>query len=194
MKLPILLLCSLFIFSNLHGQEEDFFSSNEAVKNEKSERKIDRWSFGGNFSLSLGSNSSYIETSPMALYKVTPRFKAGAGFTYIFSKVNEYSNSIYGPRAISTYTLFENLKETININIGDIVLHSEYEFLNIQKFDSNYGYYLEGRTWISNFLVGGGIYQHLGNRGGISLIILYNLIDNKYPLYSNPIFRVGFYF
>lgn len=189
-------LVLFLVLATSFAQEEDFFNGSSNSKTEKPKRNLDKWAFGGNFWLSFGTNS-YVELSPVAMYKATPRLMVGPGFTYIYQKNKSwgYETSTYGPRAIATYTLFANLHETLNINVGNIVLHSEYEYLNIEKFYLYQGgAYSDGREWISTLLVGGGIYQPLGNRGGFSILVLYNFIEHDFSPYSNPVIRVGFYF
>lgn len=200
MKLQsILLLLFLAISINVFSQEdEDFFASND-TKEEKKDRKLDRWSFGGNFGAAFGSGASYVELSPIAMYKFHPRLMAGPGFTYTFSKNSFYGyrTSTYGPRVLCTYTLLKDINEKININIGNIVLHSEFEYLNFEKIyivPTSRSYLSDGRIWSAGLLAGGGIFQPLGNRGGISLLVLYSLIDNEFNYYSNPVIRIGFYF
>ena len=147
--------------------------------------------------LSFGTNS-YVELSPIAFYRATPKLLIGPGFTYIYEKSSYYGyeTSSYGPRAIINYSLFTNLNEILNINIGNIVVHSEYEYLNIEKLyiDPQGNIIKGGRTWINSLLVGGGIYQPLGQRGGISFLVLFVLIENEFSPYSNPVFRLGFFF
>lgn len=199
-KTLFVIVLSFVTLATINCQEEDFFSSGNK-ESEKKDRKLENWSFGGNLGLSFGSYNSYVEVSPVAMYKASPRFSVGPGFTYLY--INRYKGtpynfkySIYGPRAIANYTLFKDLDELININIGNIILQSEYEFLNTTDWlVASNGYYIEnGRRWVNNFLVGGGIFQPFGNKGGISLVVLYNLIPNDFPIYTNPVVRFGIYF
>lgn len=135
---------------------------------------------------------------PWAMYRASPRFLIGPGFTYIFRKSNyyNYQTSYYGPRAIASYSLFKDFGEVININIGDIILHSEYELLSVEKLylDPNNTVIKDGRALINSLLVGGGIFQPIGQRGGLSIMLLYNLIESDFSPYTNPVIRFGFYF
>jgi hypothetical protein len=197
-KIITLLLFSVFCISFSHCQEEEeFFSDKSNKETEKPKRKLDKWTFGGNFWMTFGTNS-YVEVSPIVMYKATPKLMVGPGFTYYYqkSKYYNYETSSYGPRVLATYTLFSNLHELININIGDIIIHSEYEYLNLEKIYPllGGGSIKDGRTWVSSYLLGGGIFQPIGNRGGISIVILYNFIESEFTPYTNPVVRVGFYF
>lgn len=196
-KIFILLILSLTVSAYTYSQEEDFFSGEEKKESQDRKSKLERWSIGGNFWLSFGTYS-YVEVSPVVLYKATPKLLIGPGFTYIYRKNNytNYETSYYGPRAMATYTLFSNLDETLNLNIGNIILHTEFETLNTDRWvpDNSGFYYKDGRTWVSSYLLGGGLFQPLGQRGGISILVLYNFLESEYSPYANPVVRIGFYF
>lgn len=167
----------------------------EQQQKEKKERRRNRLLFGGNFWMSFGT-SSYVEIAPIIGYKVTPKLTAGAGPVYIYENYRDfYQRSTYGIKTMVTYSLFSNLSESLNVNIGNIILHAENECLNIEPyFIDQYGnIFSEGRVWIDNLLLGGGIMQPIG-RGGISLMILWDVTQHPYSYYTNPILRLGFYF
>jgi hypothetical protein len=202
MKKFITILLFISFATIVSGQDDGFYGPSEKSDpkqemKEKRQQRLERWAFGGNFWLAFGTNS-YVELSPVVLYRATPRLMIGPGFTYIYenNKTYGYETSTYGPRAIANFSLIQNLDEMLNINIGNIVLHAEYEYLSIEKLyiDPFGDIFSDGRTWINTMLVGGGIYQPLGRRGGLSLIVLYNIIENEFSPYTNPVIRVGFYF
>ncbi len=183
----------------VNAQDDDFYGlgtkDEKASKKELRQKKLENWSFGGHFWLSFGTNSALVEVAPVAMYKLTPRLLIGPGLTYNYYKWKEfnktYETSVFGARGIATFTVLSDLDQKININVGNIILHGEYEWLNRGV------HYMNGdfeRVWYDNLLVGGGIYQPFGNRGGLSFMILYEVIQHKYTLYNNPIIRMGFYF
>lgn len=94
------------------------------------------------------------------------------------------------------FTLLKDLKESINLNIGNIIFYAEDEFINIETFKyTTTGYSSEGRIWMNNLLIGGGIFQPIGGgKGGISILVLFDVTQNEYSPYSNPEIRFGFYF
>ncbi len=189
----MLTIFTIFVLTTSFGQDEDFYSSEQKAETKKEHKGLDKWSFGGNFWMGFGS-TTYIELSPVAMYKLHPRLMIGPGATYIYQNYRNWgiSSSTYGVKAIGTFSVFKNLNESIHINIGDIILHSEYEALNIEIFDMNFD--SMGRRWIDNLLVGGGIYQPLGDRGGMSVLLLFDVTQDPYSPYTNPILRLGFYF
>ncbi len=194
------------------AQDDDFYGPSQEqskdIKKEQRQKKFEKWSFGGNFWFGFGS-SFYVDISPVALYSVTPRLKTGGGFMYYYERLkNQYyddnseiktqyiNRTIYGPKAVVQFTLLQDLDQKINIGIKNIVLYGEYSHLNTDKFVQNintYEIFYEGSDWYGNLLLGGGIYQSFQNRGGFSLMILYNFLDNDYSPYSNPIIRFGIF-
>ncbi len=199
-KIYILLLTGILSSATVICQEEDFFSaeSNNKQETEKPRRSLDKWSIGGNFGGGIGSSRSFISLTPVFLYRPHPRLMVGPGFTYVYenNKYWGYETSTYGPKAMAMYSLFTNLDELLNINIGNIVLQTEYEALNLEKIYLTNGGLLikDGRIWVHGLLAGGGIFVPFGNRGGFSFVVLYNFLESEFSPYSNPDIRVGFYF
>jgi hypothetical protein len=76
------------------------------------------------------------------------------------------------------------------------VLHAENEIVNRDLIYSDGKIvYNDGRGWIDNLLVGGGLYQRFGNRGGgMAILVLFDITQNKYSTYSNPVIELGFFF
>ena len=213
MKKFILLAIILVLSYTLSAQDDGFYgpTQTEDAKTKKNRKGANpgNWSFGGNFWLSWGTTSAFVEVSPIAMYRVSPRLSTGIGFTYIYQKwenlyfdsiyyTQNISRNIYGPRVVTQFTLLSGLDEMININIGNIILYGEYAHLSTDRLfrntNSNEVIY-DGKEWTSNLLLGGGIFQPVGGRGGgLSLIILYNVFENEFSPYSNPVIRIGFFF
>ena len=164
--------------------------------------------FGGNFGLSLGT-VTYIEIAPTIGYKLTERFDAGFGISYLYYKETiqyqnnagnikswEYKSQTYGGKLFADYVLLDHLEEMLHINISSLIAHSEFERLNVNAYTyDNFGNTIDnGRTWITSVLVGGGIKQNLGKHSAISLLVLYNLTEEVFTPYSNPVFKINFTF
>jgi len=159
--------------------------------------------FGGNFGLAFGTITQ-VDVSPIAGYRFTPRLSAGIGGTYLYYKEEirylqgtyKYETSIYGGKVFGNYLLFSEDNNFLPFNLGNIILQSELEFLNVDTYHYNQaGYYTDaGRAWICNVLAGFGIRQPIGARSSIDLLFLWNLNDTPFSPYSNPVIRVGFNF
>ncbi len=186
----------LVAFSLVLGFQTVAFSQDD--ENFKDLKFKDRLFFGGDFALSFG-NSSYVNISPIAGYRITPRFSGGLGAIYIYekSKYYHYETSTYGWKSFLSFDIFKNLNEYLPINLGDIIAHAENEVTNIELFRYDYlgHFYSTGtRIWIDNLLLGGGIRQQIGRRASINLYILWDVTQNTYSPYTNPIIRIGFNF
>jgi hypothetical protein len=202
MKILKLILIATFILLGivrLNAQYDypgvDDSEGKQKQKKEKKDsgiQKESRFFFGGNLGLSFGSYT-YIQIAPTIGYKVTPRFWAGIGpeYLYINWKDIDYKSSIYGFRNFASFSILKDINEVININISNIFLYTENEVLNIQTFepDSAGHYYPSGRNWYDILLGGIGVRMPLGDRSGISLIVLWGLNRNAQMLYSNPEIR-----
>lgn len=149
---------------------------------------MDRFFFGGSLGLQFGS-ATYIDVSPLIGYKLTDRIHVGTGFTYIYYKYKDsyynysYETSIYGGRVFGRYYILENL-----------FAHTEVEMLNMEvpAYDLSSQVYTYVRDNITSVMVGGGYAQSLGNTSALYIMVLWNLTEEQYSPYSNPIFRIGF--
>ncbi len=150
---------------------------------EKQSNISDKVFFGGGIGLQFGTYTG-IEISPMIGYKPVDQLYLALKGTYQFYKDSrlDYSTDIYGGSLLAMYIFFER-----------IILHAEYEALSMDK-SFYYPYLDEGRVWVGSPLLGIGIRQTLGQRSAVMLSLLWNLNENYYSPYSNPIIRVNFMF
>ena len=129
-----------------------------------------------------------INISPKVGYRITDRWAAGIGGTYIYYKDKRYKSlgytfetSIYGGSVFTQYQVFEPVR-----------LYAEYEILDIETFDTNT--FETRRRLVPGLLVGGGYTQAIGGNSSFTIMLLYNLLDGPYSIYENPILRIGFNF
>ncbi|MBN2480355.1 MAG: hypothetical protein JXB19_01340 [Bacteroidales bacterium] len=174
--------------------EEPVRSSGSKDKTPISRRLV----FGGDIGLSFGT-ITYIKLAPLVGYRITDRLTAGLGPIYIFEKYKNYGlqTSTYGGKAILSFTIIRGTGGSGFLGLGDIVLHAENELINVEPLffnPSTYHYFFGDRLWIDNLLVGGGLSQSLGGSFGISMFILWDVTQNPYSPYSNPVIKFGFYF
>lgn len=137
----------------------------------------DRVFIGGNLGAQFG-NVTVVNVSPLVGYRFTEKIVAGFGATYIYynyKSYNNFSSSIYGGNIFGRYYILEN-----------VFVHGEYEILNVDSYD-----FPGVRTNIENIYVGGGFRQALGSNSFLTIMALWNINENKYSPYSNPIIRMG---
>jgi hypothetical protein len=201
MKTMKLVLVFLLLSLNLHllaqyeyPEEQD----STAVKHKKGKYANSKIFLGGNFGLWFGSVTS-IELSPIVGYMISPRLAAGGGPIYMYYKENDLGTNRYGGRVFGQFTLLKDLSKKININIGDIFIYAENDYLNIDPlyYDINTGVYFflkDNRKWIDFSLIGFGMKYSLGQKAGVSISFLWDITQNAYFAYQNPVIRLGFYF
>lgn len=144
--------------------------------------------FGGNFGLQFGT-FTHIEASPIVGYMINPKLSAGLGGIYQYfrnrgsNQVGDYETNIYGGKLFSRY----------NLN-NQLFAYTEYENINLDVIiNTSRGFEL-GRAWVPAYFIGGGYFQPLGNRAGVTVMALYNVLynPNRSPYNSPFVLRVGF--
>ncbi len=183
-KIVLVALIIAGVFIHASAQK----SGDPPVKRSLSERLV----FGGSLGAQFGTNTQ-VNLSPIIGYRATEKLTTGIGVTYIYYKYKYYTvtnqtlteeDNIWGGSLWAEYRV-----------IPQAFLHVEPGFLNLSvpKLDANNYYYGETtRDNIYQFLVGGGYYQAIGNNAGMQFSILWDLVDEKYSPYENPIIRIGF--
>lgn len=162
------------------------YKNTSGVKSEKKSNapKENRWFTGGMLGGGWSSNSAYVEISPIIGYKVTPQFHAGSRITYIYSSYTnpfdglKYQAHNYGGSLFSRYVFFDFL-----------FAHAEYELLSIKHY---YFSPAGERRFVNSLFLGGGLFQSMGGRGFATVSILYNVLEDEFSPYNNPLIRIGF--
>ncbi len=181
-KSPFLILITFLVllmhFSISNAQETIYNNPNYQPKRPLRERLFT----GGSLGLQFGS-VTYVDVSPILGYRFTDKLSAGVGATYIYVKdkryIPTYTSSSYGGRLFGQYRIIES-----------VMAYSEFEILNTDVYDDIT--YRVFRTNIYSLLLGGGYVQSMGGNSNISIMALWNVIEDRYSIYTNPIIRVGF--
>ncbi len=144
----------------------------------------DKIFFGGGLGLQFGDVTA-IDVSPIVGYRVLPRLHAGVGLSYSYYNYSTLgvSASNYSGSIFSRFFLFNNF-----------FAYAEIESLNTKIFTS-FNPEQSYRKWVQGYLVGGGYFQRIGSsNSGMYIMVLWNLNENEFTPYSNPILRIGFSF
>jgi len=108
----------------------------------------------------------------------------GTRFTYIYRGYRyyqggpKYNSHVYGGGVFARYKFLKFL-----------MAHIEYAGLSNQWYDYNGE---SQRHWVNSLYVGGGLYQSLGGRGFATITVLYDVFEDEYSPYNNPLIRIGF--
>ena len=165
---------------------------------------------GGNLGFQFGTVTG-IMISPEVRIRTFDQLYVGLGFTYQYFMYRDYywdrdnnqyldfSSNVYGGRLYLRYYL----RSIFNSWVGNLFAHAEYEYMayiqpyhlddNGRIYDPGGWRYSPGSVIVSynSLLVGAGYSQPIGGRVFMDLLILFNLNDTYYSLYSNPVFRIG---
>jgi len=173
-------------YQNTSGQKREGEVQKKELKKKKRQKDYYPWLLGGMLGAGFSSYSSYVQISPIIGYRITPAFHVGTRLTYIFnsyevSPSRRESYHDYGASIFTRYIFFKGLFAQV-----------EYEALSYEYYDQNINN--KNRMWINSLFIGAGYFMNMGGRGFASFAILFNVLEDKYTPYTNPIIRIGFGF
>lgn len=155
-----------------------------AFKEEKHSDKAlkDKIFFGGGLGFGFSNYYTQIAVLPMVGYMVTPNFQVGLGFVYEYFKRKdyEYKENNYGIRPFARYMI--DIKDGLKLfpQVEYYGFSNNYEYINVS------GEKETGSVWRDQFLIGGGVSQGIGKKGGVNFIALYDLSYDDNSYYSSP--------
>jgi len=136
--------------------------------------------YGGDFSFGIGY-STRIYLSPKIAYPVTNFFTVGVGADGMFYSEGGFKTFLYGANAFSEIYIMKFL-----------TVHFEYAKYNVEDL-TNYPYSTR-RIWIEAYYLGGGYRQMISERAYMCYLLLWDFNYSEYSYFSNPVFRLTFYF
>ncbi|MCS6981821.1 MAG: hypothetical protein N2110_07630 [Flavobacteriales bacterium] len=138
------------------------------------ERFWDRTFVGGNLGLQLGVYT-YINLSPVVGYRVSDHFQSGVGLTYIF---RSYGAAFAGV-PISDHTVgWKYFAQTFVVR--GFFIHKEFESLNYPDYDWLLPGNRPSRNWGNALWLGPGFQQNFGLRSFSQVMLLYNVIWDRF--------------
>jgi len=146
---------------------------------------VNRLEFGGFLGLSFGNYSSSVVVAPQVGYVFDKYFSAGFGVNYSY-----YNYSFNSQNSVSLNYMGLNVYGRIK-PVRSVVMQIQPEVFRV--WGSSYDYKVN--QLVTTLLVGGGIIFPLGNNGGVSLMLYYDLIQDEYsPYRGNLFYSVGYTF
>ena len=166
------------------GKEPSHQQEDELVKDKRFDWK--RVIVGGGFGATFGTITA-VDISPLAGYYITEDLLGGLGVTYQFLNDKRYTpdlkTHVYGGSVFGRYFIYEGL-----------FAHAEYELLNYEVFLVDYvgNIYDRERVTIPGLLLGGGYQFGVGERAGVSIAVLFDVLNHPLSNYPTPILRLAF--
>ncbi|HEY9561242.1 MAG TPA: hypothetical protein VIR29_10710 [Anseongella sp.] len=136
--------------------------------------------WGANLGVLIGTYTN-IGVGPYVGYRLTPTTDIGGGpfFQYAAYRRNGYAS--YGGRAFARQTVISNF-----------FAQGEYEYLNTEDPEAIAVDPQTDRIDVSSLLLGAGYYGGIGQRTRMHFAILFNVLDNDFKPYQDPVIRIGF--
>jgi hypothetical protein len=177
-----LLFCLLFLPGFLIAQENAPPDTATTPTPRQREKFSKRLFGGGDLGLQFGT-FTLINVAPVIGYRLNDDLGLGLGpiYTYVKDKSwqPDYETSMYGGRLFGQYRFLENF-----------LAYSEYQVLNAEVRD-DFTYKLVRRN-IPSLFVGGGYIAPIGRNSSFMIMGLWDLIEDPYSYYQNPVIRLGF--
>lgn len=174
-----IVLLALLNHGSLNAQTNH---SNEELKNMTFGQRL---YYGGGLGATFGTITS-VQVSPRIGYRIMHRWSAGVGVHYQYYKDNRFPSfdtHIYGGNLHTRVYIWDN-----------IYAQSEFEVLSLETQDYlGYGAeYSITRRNIPALFIGAGYFMPIGQRSGIGITFLYDLLQDIYSPYpQNFVFRIG---
>ncbi len=157
--------------------------NSSSQSNQASGFKKENLVLGGTFGLYFGNYTSF-NFSPQLGYRFSDYFTAGLGLGYSYYK----EDGDFGYEDYTQNYLGGNLYLQLN----------PVRFLRLQVQPELYGFwgsYQPDTRMVACVLVGGGVVMPVGNNGGVSMMIYYDVVQDSYSPYGNQVFySVGYTF
>ncbi len=141
---------------------------------------------GGNFGFQFG-NYTFVDISPHVGVYPFDFLCIGVGGSYMYMRYSYFKQSndshIYGFKAFIEGYIWKLL-----------VLHGEYEYINykLNVYNAQTSQFMGAeRVSTHALLVGPGYKQPVGNRVSLYCLLLFNLYEDNYSFFTNPVVRVG---
>lgn len=151
--------------------------------------------YGGNMGLTFGS-VTVISISPEIGYRLTNRWSAGLGGTYIFYRDNVYDETfnIWGLHQFTSFTIIKNFSDILPFGRegGALLLYGELNSMNL--YNSFLNPSEPGRYWVTSPLAGLAYQLKIGYRSYMLIMVLYNFNETMRSPIDNPVFRISLQF
>ncbi len=152
--------------------------------------------------MSLASLVNQFEASPMAGYRITPWWHAGAGvkYQYYYDKRldNVFRAHIFGPLLFTDIIPVQNLNDALPFRFMEagLYIHGEVNIFNlpVRHFDTENRYTDQKRFFRPTWVTGIGL-RSIGIEGRhLHIMIIFDLSGHDNKVYEKPALRIGYFF
>ncbi len=201
MRYLFIILFSLFSTMLLAAENEIGISLSKQENGDKKKFDKSRLLFGGGIGVGGVGGAFSFNIQPMIGYRITDKFHAGItlGYTH-FSQQIEYDNLLTGlPEIYKSKSSIISASLFARYFVFDMLFAQvEPEINSYDVGEVNYStttgklYKTPQRLAIPSFLVGAGYGSRLGNISYMTIIVMYDLVQNpNSPYYKVPVIRGG---
>lgn len=160
-----------------------------------------RFYYGAYLGVELGLVNQF-EISPLAGFRVSPRWSTGIGAKYQYyhdRNLNQvFRAHLFGPLAFSDFTAIRDLNEFLPFRFieGAFFLHVQMDLfsLPVSHFDLSNDYAGQSRYFRPTWLAGAGLRRQAGAYSYFNVLIMMDISDHIRSVYSNPVVRFGLTF
>src|SRR5690606_218167 len=118
---------------------------------------------------------------PHVGYRLTPSTDVGAGPFFQYSAYRRTGYASYGGRAFARQMVISNF-----------FAQAEYEYLNTEDPEVIVTEPGSERINVNSLFLGAGYYGGISGRMRVHLAVLFNVLDNDFKPYRDPVIRIGF--
>ncbi|MCL1932202.1 MAG: hypothetical protein FWF53_00095 [Candidatus Azobacteroides sp.] len=155
----------------------------QVTEKQPSKFDVSKLEYGGNFGLSWGGDATTIIIAPQVGYVFDPHFSGGVGINYSY-----YNHSPDSYNRTSLNYMGFNVYGRVR-PVNPIQLQIQPEIYRMWGSSRD----LSLSKLVPTLLAGAGVIIPLGNGGGVSLMLYYDLLQSQYTPYRDGIFySVGY--
>ncbi len=157
--------------------------------------------YGGYIGVDMGLVNQF-EASPIAGYRITHWWHAGAGAKYQYyndKRIGEvFRTHIYGPLLFTDIIPVHNLNDVLPIRFleAGIFVHGEVNIfsLPVRHFDSENRFPDQNRFFRPTWITGIGLRSTSDTGRHLNIMIIFDVSDHERKVYANPALRLGYMF
>jgi hypothetical protein len=160
-----------------------------------------RFYYGGYLGVELGLVNQF-EISPVAGFRISPRWSAGTGAKYQYYHDRQldqvFRAHLFAPLAFSDFVAIRDLDEFFPFRFieGAFTIHVQMDMFSLPTahFDLDNDHAGQSRFFRPTWLAGAGLRRQTGPYSYFNILIMMDISDHLRSVYKNPVVRFGLTF